>query len=148
LKREEKYNMKIPNWVNLLLEQVAKEYPRMILPNIIWRHYHNKYIPSKVVGQYSRVKNLSEQSSGHCNYSKGITITAGRLRKDQKLVLLHELAHWILPAGENHSKDFWDLAFEIYRKFKVPMYYALNREKDYRKEAVMAYRRNRKTIPH
>ena len=38
-----------------------------------------------------------------------------------KLVLLHELAHFLLPVGEHHSDRFWVLAWNLYRKFGLPI---------------------------
>lgn len=135
--------MKIPNWVNDLVKQVVEEYRKPFLPLIVWRRSHGKKEWNAKYSMYEK-KEKRRTSSGvtYCKENK-IVITAGKLRKDQKLVLLHELAHWLLPDGEHHGKAFWDLAFELYRKYKVPMYYALNSEKNYRKGAALAYRRNR-----
>lgn len=74
---------------------------------------------------------------------KGITITAGKSRVDQKLVLLHEIAHLIgSKEREGHSPRFWDIAWDLYRTFKVPINYAKKREYSYKQEAKAAYRRN------
>jgi hypothetical protein len=81
--------------------------------------------------------------SGTC-YKDRIVLTKGKYagKKDGKLVLLHELAHWLLPWGEHHSERFWDKAFELYRRYGVPMRYAKNREARYRKKASKAYLKN------
>lgn len=83
-------------------------------------------------------------SSGHCKWNgKGITITAGKNRLDQKLVLLHETAHLIgSKTHEGHSPKFWDMAWDLYRHFKVPINYAKKREYSYKQQAKAAYRRN------
>ena len=132
-----------PNWASNLLKEVLKDYHCNRKPELNWRHSHSKK------GEWSEKyqcfmghRQKSLLSSGCCNKTR-IAITTGSSRKDQKLVLLHEIAHWLMPQGEHHGKAFWDLAFDLYRKYKIPMYYALNREKDYRKEATYAYRRNR-----
>lgn len=138
--------MKIPNWASDLVNQVSAEYRKPLLPNVIWRRRHSKKEWNEKYQMWEK-RNKSNYSSG-TTYSEEnkIVVTAGSSRKDQKLVLLHELAHWLMPADENHGKAFWDLAFDLYRKYKVPMYYALNREKNYRQEAKFAYRRNRNKL--
>ena len=151
--------MKIPNWAqNLTLEAIlylqAKGY-KAELPDINWRHGSASY------------------SSGHATNKEKITITAGKNRLDQKLVLLHEIAHtatdneikyWNIERAKKagwhfekepiepiiikqvcHTDKFWDTAWDLYRQFGLPIRYCLNREKGYRKGAVTAYRRNRKS---
>ena len=71
-----------------------------------------------------------------------IVVTAGRSRRDQKLLLLHELAHAMLPRGEYHSALFWDTAWVLYRWAKLPLRYAQRREGRYRRGALVAYRRS------
>ena len=134
--------MKTPNWAIQLIELVLSDHKHDKTPKLVWRRKHERKI--KWGDKMLKIKGSKPKcSSGSCDL-KEITINAGKIKKDQKLVLLHELAHWMLPSGEHHGKAFWDLAFELYRKYKIPMYYALNREKNYRQEAKFAYRRNRK----
>lgn len=80
-------------------------------------------------------------SSGvwYCDKNE-IHITAGRERRDCKLVLLHEATHSVLPRYEFHSKQFWGLAWELYRYFKLPIRYCLSRERDYRKSSLIGYK--------
>lgn len=124
--------MKTPKWAeNLYLEALtyleSKGFNPPIAP-LSWRH-----------GSY----NLS---SGHCKWDgKGITITAGKNRLDQKLVLLHETAHLIGNKHEHHSPRFWDIAWDLYRTFKIPINYVKKREYSYKKEAIAAYKRNRQS---
>ncbi len=124
------------------------------LPDIKWRH------------------RTGFHSSGHAGKAH-ITLSAGTNRIDQKLVLLHELAHtvteaevkyldidkakkrgWHFPseilAGRPlisryiyHTDKFWDTAWSLYRWAKLPIRYCLNREREYRVGAVAAYRRNK-----
>jgi hypothetical protein len=107
--------MKVPKWaqdliLDTLLYLQSRGYPDAI-PEIRWRHssYH-------------------KLSSGVCYQHNHITITAGKDRRDQKLVLLHELAHWVLPDKEHHGDAFWRLAFELYRVNKLPIRVCINRE--------------------
>jgi len=124
------------------------------LPELNWRH-----------GVY-------RDSSGHCKNGNSITVTAGRSRVDQKLVLLHEITHtvtecekkyitsdqakkrgWIISKESeglpfwtrtlHHTSEFWDTAWLLYRWAKLPVRYCLKREQGYRKGAVVAYRRSR-----
>ena len=117
--------MIIPEWVRELVAKVCLDYGHGELqPEILWRWKFRR------------------SSSGFAyNKENRISITAGKDRDDQRLVLLHELAHWLRPTGEHHSSQFWDLAFNLYRNYGVKITYAVNREKHYRKEAFKAYRR-------
>src|SRR4051794_37608637 len=57
-----------------------------------------------------------------------INITAGTDEKDQKLVLLHELAHWIMierhGMREGHTPLFWAVAFDLYEYYGLGQYAA------------------------
>ena len=64
------------------------------------------------------------------------------IRTEQKIVLLHELAHWLLPVGEHHSPAFWDKAWSLFRRYRCPIKVALAREGNYLKGAVAAYHRS------
>lgn len=147
-----------PNWAQDLVIEASiylEAHGRKVaLPVISWRH------------------GARRSSSGHANpKGKTITITAGHDRTDQKMVLLHELAHivigcepryWNIERAKKsgwhfeteptepiviknlfHTPAFWDLAWDLYRWAKLPIRYCLNREKSYRKGAVLAYRRSR-----
>jgi hypothetical protein len=51
-----------------------------------------------------------------------IAVRAGADDLDQRLTLLHELAHWLTPAGRrrgrsvHHGRAFYAVAFELYRR--------------------------------
>ena len=111
-----------PTWAHKLLIRVTRDAQRRDRPRLKWRR-HNRHL-----------------SSGWCHMATGtIMIHAGTAHRDQKLVLLHELAHWLVRAG--HTTTFWDTAFALYRRYKVPMRYAFKSEK-HAKKARAAYRRN------
>ncbi len=129
-----------PKWAQQIIaaECAARGLPE---PEVVWRR-------SKTAGS----------STGYCS-SKRIVVTASTLRltswtpdlrrfypvtnrADQKITLLHELAHWF-TQGEHHSPRFWDVAWALFRRYKMPLRYAAWREGLYRKEAVAAYRRSR-----
>jgi len=132
--------MDTPNWAQQLIKDNidylnSKGYT-ISFPDINWRK------PTARRYNFStdtETKIRRKCSSGIC-YKDHITICAGSDRKDCKLVILHEIAHWARPDGEHHSQSFWKLAWELYRRNKLPIRYCLNREKDYRKGAIKAYK--------
>jgi hypothetical protein len=75
-------------------------------------------------------------SSGVTRRSAGsIAVTAGTDELDQRLTLLHELAHWIAPLPRrrrgrvlHHDAQFYAVAFELYRRHGIPDSEALARE--------------------
>ena len=106
-----------------LVIQVALDEGKDTLPNVTWRRSPGSYY-----------------SSGHSKGNgTGIVVTAGRCRTDQKMLLLHEMAHWLLPPEEAHGSLFWDKAWELYRRYGIPMRHAYRRETGYKKEAAAAY---------
>jgi hypothetical protein len=79
-------------------------------------------------------------SSGVTRRSAGsVSVVAGRDPMDQRLTLLHELAHWLDPAlavrrrrgarrVAHHGSAFYAIAFDLYRRFGVPAAFALAAE--------------------
>ena len=120
--------MKMPMWAQDLVIEVAIDEGRDDLPDVTWRH-------SKV--------NAWSSGTTYNAAPRRIVVTAGKVRKDQKIVLLHELAHWLLPVSEHHGTTFWDKVWELFRRYEVPIMYAKTREGNYRKGAIAAYRRSR-----
>lgn len=107
--------MNPPKWaqelaLSALVYLETKGY-KVEVPPIHWRH--SKY---------------NNSSSGICYQHKHITVTAGKDRRDAKLVLLHEIAHWVLPDKEHHGDNFWRLAFDLYRTNGLPVRVCINRE--------------------
>jgi hypothetical protein len=54
-----------------------------------------------------------------------IAVRAGDDPLDQRLTLLHELAHWLSPPARrrrsaHHGRAFYHVAFELYRRHGVP----------------------------
>ena len=56
-----------------------------------------------------------------------ISVRAGSDPLDQRLTLLHELAHWIAPAARrrgrrsvHHGRSFYAVAFDLYRRHDIP----------------------------
>ena len=133
--------MNAPKWAQVLILDAmiyleSKGY-QSDLPDIKWRQSHTAW-------NFKTDKPaLRNNSSGVC-YEKYITIVQGKDRTDNKLVILHELAHWVLLYHEGLTPRFWDLAWDLYRWAKLPVRYCLSREKEYRKGAIVAYHNNRK----
>ena len=67
-------------------------------------------------------------SSGVTRRSAGsVSVTAGTDPVDQRLTLLHELAHWLGPAPrrrrgrvQHHDARFYEIAFNLYRTYAIP----------------------------
>jgi len=67
-------------------------------------------------------------SSGVTRRSAGsVSVTAGTDPVDQRLTLLHELAHWLAPVPrrrrgrvQHHDARFYEIAFDLYRRFDIP----------------------------
>ncbi len=75
-------------------------------------------------------------SSGVTRQEAGVVVvTAGTDPLDQRLTLLHELAHWLGPRAArrrrrtaHHDAAFYVIAFELYRTHGIPDAEALDRE--------------------
>ena len=116
-----------PKWANDLFDAVW------------WAHGEPQAIP-RLTWRRSRVHGLS--SGRYLTREHRIVVTAGKSRQDQKLTLLHEIAHALTP-GEHHSDHFWMVAWKLYRRWGVPIKYAREREGKYRKGSEVAYRATR-----
>lgn len=106
-----------PVWAQQLITRVVDHANLKDSPTVLWRTTDTSYC-----------------SSGVCYLNIGtIKIIAGREKDDQKLVLLHELSHWLV--NDTHTEEFWLKAWELYRQHHVNIDYALNRECYYMKKA-------------
>lgn len=130
-----------PRWIqDLALNTLIEFSPNGEIPIINVRHRSGRY------------------SSGSCDTNR-IAITIGKDRKDAKLCLLHELAHWLLPrvkkfygfgiwrkeftVQQGHTPEFWDLAWTLYKWAKLPVAYCKYREYNYKAGAKQGYLRSR-----
>lgn len=74
-----------------------------------------------------------EASSGVTRWGSGvISLSAGRDPLDQRLTLLHELAHWLGPGPRrrrrravHHDVAFYAVAFDLHRRHGIPLSAAL-----------------------
>lgn len=135
--------MKQPNWVDELIEQVCKDHKRKA-PKLTWRNASRESSSGKTRFPRSSTgtKLYTRTKTGRLiRFKGGISIMAGTNEQDQRLVLLHELAHWLTVKYKNqgHNQKFWETAFDLYERYGVDMDYAYNREKDYKQTAKLVY---------
>ncbi|HET7601784.1 MAG TPA: hypothetical protein VFK36_02120 [Gemmatimonadales bacterium] len=110
-----------PTWARALVLQVCAE-AGAPTPRLSWRFRDRP------------------TSSGVTRRAAGsISVVAGQDPMDQRLTLLHELAHWLDPALAaprrrgarrvgHHGLAFYRLAFSLYERFGVPAAFALTAE--------------------
>jgi len=101
--------MTAPAWASELVDIVCAD-AGVSRPRLAWR------------------RRRSESSTGVTRRHDGVVaVRAGTDPLDQRLTLLHELAHWLVPARRrgrrrsiHHGRDFYRLAFELYGRHGVP----------------------------
>jgi len=93
-----------PAWASELVTFVCAD-ARVAEPRLAWR------------------RRIGEHSTGVTRRHDGmIAVRAGSDEVDQRLTLLHELAHWLSPAARrrrravHHGREFYEIAFELYRR--------------------------------
>lgn len=96
--------MTTPAWANELVAIVCAD-AAVAPPRLSWR------------------RRAGVQSTGVTRRHEGmIAVRAGGDEIDQRLTLLHELAHWQSPASRrgrralHHGRAFYEIAFELYRR--------------------------------
>ena len=97
-----------PAWAASLVEAVCSE-ARVAPPRLSWR------------------QRADEHSTGVARRDDGtITVRAGRDPIDQRLTLLHELAHWLTARPRrrrgrsiHHGRAFYAAAFDLYRRHGI-----------------------------
>lgn len=107
--------MSAPAWATELLGTVCRE-ARIAPPRLAWR------------------TRRSEHSTGVARHDAGvIAVRAGSDPIDQRLTLLHEVAHWLAPrprrrGATHHGRAFYRIAFRLYRRHGVAAADALRLE--------------------
>jgi hypothetical protein len=96
--------MTAPDWAADLVAAVCGE-AAVAMPRLVWR------------------RRREEHSTGVTRRMDGlVSVRAGSDELDQRLTLLHELAHWIVPRerrrgrSTHHGRGFYAVAFELYRR--------------------------------
>lgn len=96
--------MTAPAWAIELVAEVCAD-AGVAPPGLLWR--------TRRAGPSTGVARRSEGT---------VSVRAGSDPVDQRLTLLHELAHWISPAGRrgrravHHGRAFYAIAFSLYRR--------------------------------
>lgn len=141
-----KISPKTPEWAVALTEQVCRDYNRTLPGELKWQEARREYSSGRTL--YARGKRGNKlfirKKSGKAVVFRGaVRVVAGTNEDDAKLVLLHELAHWVCTRGKavGHTVVFWKKAFELYDRYGIDMKYAFKREKDYKQTAVAVYER-------
>jgi hypothetical protein len=107
-----------PPWASELVATVCDE-SAVSHPRLAWR------------------RRAGEHSTGVARRGDGmIAVRAGSDEVDQRLTLLHELAHWLSPRPArrrrrriaHHGRAFYRIAFDLYRRHGVPDAEALRLE--------------------
>lgn len=98
--------MSAPAWADALLREVCTD-AGVAPPRLAWR------------------RRRGEHSTGVARRSDGsIAVRAGSDPLDQRLTLLHELAHWLAPAprrqrAPHHGLVFYRVAFALYARHGI-----------------------------
>jgi hypothetical protein len=109
--------MTAPAWAHELLATVCAD-ANVDSPRLSWR------------------RRMGAHSTGLTQRHRGsIAVRAGTDALDQRLTLLHELAHWVSPTPRqrrgrsvHHGRAFYTIAFELYRRHGIPEAEALRLE--------------------
>jgi hypothetical protein len=113
-----------PAWADRIVREVARA-RRRPAPELRWRR--------------ARTRRSAGSADSYLHKDAVISIVAGRDVVDQRLVVCHELAHWLGEPDEGHTLKYWLRAWKLYRRYRVPIHYALAREGGY-EGSVQAYR--------
>lgn len=102
--------MSTPGWAEALVAAVCAE-AGVAPPRLAWR------------------RRPAEHSTGVARRQAGVVaVRAGSDEIDQRLTLLHELAHWLTPPvprrrrgrSTHHGRAFYRTAFALYRRHGIP----------------------------
>lgn len=108
----------------------------------------------KIKSTPSMIESLKGMKDSHTKYSSGhawswggrIAITAGSSEIDQRLVLLHELAHLLAPVCSNHNAAWRRIVGKLYAKYGGPEMLAWA-QKSERSPILRRYLRARYPLP-
>lgn len=109
---------KVPEWAVKLCQIVARTYERTDLPTLIWRNQT----------KFKSSSGMSQATFGLDRYV--LTLRAGTDLNDQRMVLLHELAHWLIGNKHNHDQEFYHLLFEMGHQICPDIFNALVRREE------------------
>lgn len=96
---------------------ITETYGGMTVEHVAW-----KFAPQFTLGS----------SFGQCyNEIDRIDVFAGPDRLDQRYVVLHEMAHYLLKHGgvrADHNHVFWDQAYRLFLAYDLPIMDAIKRD--------------------
>jgi hypothetical protein len=126
------YPENMPQWAQDLTDLVCEDH-KIFTPKISWKFSTSKGqprtdLPQTGMSSYSNGKSWKDEANNEFR----ILIAEGTDIKHCKLILLHELAHQIMPEGEHHGELFWKCAYALYRRYGLNMRYAYDMEKGYK----------------
>jgi len=124
----ELYPDNMPQWAQDLVNQVCRDYELNVPFKFTWRKTNRQETSGRSWNDDDGVS----KSGRKYNAKYAIQISQGWDEMHCKLVLLHELAHQIMPARESHSEAFWKCAYSLYRRYGIDMRYAYECEKNYK----------------
>lgn len=125
--------METPAWATRIAEELAAEAGR-VPPRITWLDYDRPW--QDVLGR----RYLHRWPSGaYAQAARHVFVHRGFRRFREKLTLLHELAHWLTPGKASHSREFWVIAWGLYRRYRLPIRAVLRKEYAYRRLAGCVY---------
>lgn len=109
-----------PEWATLLIKDVLFLHNRNKAPKIEWKKtiWRASGTTHKSSDWKSSLKKRGYFISSRSRYSKRPDITMRIIEgSEEKGLLLHELAHWLVRSGHHHDKVFYKKAFELYYVF-------------------------------
>lgn len=118
--------MKVADWIIELVEEVSKK-NNIETPIIEARRIERSYSGLQTT-EGDRKKIIIRYSKNSPKWEK-------------KLIVLHELAHCMMPMMERHSDNFWEKAFELYKEYKLPIRKVMQNERYYRSNSENGYRK-------
>lgn len=117
----------VPVWARELADQVCRDFGKPKV-TIRWRYRRD---PSR--------RGFDETSGTTWTPSDGkpkwISILAGIDVVGQRVTLLHELAHYILPNKQGHTKRFWALCWLLFERYDANLYKAYQQSTGYKRKA-------------
>ena len=129
-----------PQWATELVSRAASFLGTEQTPTVIW-HPSSDETPARLDNKNDKTQPIEGVRYPVADMTGAWTIKAspsprtgvievwpGRSRRDQRFVLLHEIAHWYMP-GHRHDRYFYECAWGLYQKFMPrSLGYILGRE--------------------
>ena len=110
---DRRHSLSSPRWGRALIRQIAADYGCTYVPRVRWTCASDGLTLGGC--QPSDVENPNlKRRAGEIFLADGLD------EQGQRYVLIHELAHWLLPQDEGHSNRFNQVASELYRKYMPP----------------------------